>query len=119
MATVALVGFVPSLASVVAAALDEEGLDSVQLPLDADVVRQLKRHPPDALIFDGHAYANTKAFLADLRTQRETAMVPVVVLGPERPAEVPQFEVVYHVGRTLDLNVLLAAVERSLGRLGD
>ena len=119
MGRVVLVGLVPSMADVVAAALAGEGHDVVRLPLDADVLRQLTRNVPDAVVFDGHAYANTRAFLNALETQAEAGPVPVVLLGPERPAEVPQFEVVYQLGRAFDLTALLAAVRRALGQLGD
>ena len=119
MAAVALVGFVPSVADVVATVLAKEGHDVVRQPLNADAVREIVRRPPDAVVFDGHAYANAKAFLTDLRAQSETSRVPVVMLGPERPAEVPQFEVVHRVGRALDLEALLDAIHRVLGQLGD
>jgi DNA-binding response OmpR family regulator len=114
MARVALVGIVGALAEVVSAALAEDGHTVTRLALDADVVRNLNRSPPDVVVFDGHAYANTKAFLTDLRAQPETATLPVVVLGPERPAEVPNFQVVYQLGRTLDLPQLLGAVSRAV-----
>ena len=103
MGRVALVGLVPSMAEVVAAALAGEGHDVVQLPLDADVLRQVTRSAPDAVVFDGHPYANTKAFLNALESRPDARPVPVVLLGPARPAEVPQFEVVYQLGRTFDL----------------
>ena len=119
MASVTLVGVVPSLADVVAAALAGEGHTVIQLPLNADVLRELAKRRPDAVVFDGHAYANTKAFLADLRARPETHGLPVVLIGPERPAEAPQFEVVHQVGRTLDLNALIAAIRRAVGQVGD
>ena len=119
MGRVALVGLVPSMAEVVAAALAGEGHEVVRLPLDADVVRQLSRSAPDAVVFDGHAYANTKAFLSALENRPAAGPVPVVLLGPERPAEVPRFEVVHQLGRAFDLDALLAAVRRALGQLGD
>ena len=115
---VALVGLVPAVADAAAAALADEGYAAVLLPLDADAVRHLARTPPAVVVFDGHAYANTRAFLTDLRARPATAGVPVVVLGPERPDEVPRFEVVYRVGRAVALDQLLAAVHRAAGRLG-
>jgi hypothetical protein len=72
---------------------------------DADVVRDLGRAPPDVLVLDGHAYAKTRA-------------LPVVVLGPARPAEVPHFAVVQRLGRAFSLDELLEAVRRSAGALG-
>ena len=119
MARVALVGLVGSVAEMVAAVLSGEGHEVSALPLDADVIRELGRQPPDAVVFDGHAYANTRVFLSALRDQESTSHVGVVLIGPERPAEVPQFDVVHQVGRTLDLDALLTAVRRALGQLGD
>ena len=46
MAAIALVGLVPAVADLVAAALRSEGHAVVRLPLDADVVRDLGRAPP-------------------------------------------------------------------------
>ena len=117
MATIALVGLVPAVAELVAAALRSEGHAVTRLPLDADVVRALGRAPPDALVLDGHAYANTRALLSDLRAQAATHSLPVVVLGPARPDEVPPFEVVQRLGRAFSLDALLAAVRRAAGTL--
>ena len=118
MAVVALVGLVPAVADLVAAALRSEGHAVVRRPLDADVVRDLGRAPPDALVLDGQAYANTRALLTDLRAQAATRALPVVVLGLARPAEVPHFEVVQRLGRAFSLDELLAAVRRAAGALG-
>ena len=85
MAAIALVGLVPAVADLVAAALRSEGHAVVRRPLDADVVRDLGRAPPDVLVLDGHAYANTRALLTDLRAQAATRALPVVVLGPGAP----------------------------------
>jgi hypothetical protein len=117
VAAIALVGLVPAVADLVAA-LRSEGRAVVRRPLDADVVRDLGRAPPDALGLDGHAYANTRALLSDLRAQAATRALPVVVLGPARPAEVPHFEVVQRLGRAFSLDELLAAVRRAAGALG-
>ena len=117
MAAIALVGLVPAVADLVAAALRSEGHAVVRRPLDADVVRDLGRAPPDALVLDGHAYANTLALLTDLRAQAATRALPVVVLGPARPAEVPHFEVVQRLGRAFSLEELLGAVRRAAGEL--
>jgi DNA-binding response OmpR family regulator len=85
VAAIALVGLVPAVGDLVAAALRSEGRAVARLPLDADVVRELGRAPPDALVVDRHAYANTRALLTDLRAQAATRALPVVVLGPARP----------------------------------
>ncbi len=119
MATIALVGLVPAVADLVAAALRSEGHAVTRLPLDTDVVRALGQASPDVLVLDGHAYANVRALLTDLRAQAATALLPVVVLGPARPDEVPHFEVVQRLGRTFSLDALLTAVHRAAGALGD
>ncbi len=119
MGRVALVGLVPSVAEVVVAALADEGHAVEQYSLDADGIRRLGRDRPNVVLFDGHAYANTKAFLSDLRRHADTKNLPVVLVGPERPAEVPNFEVVHQLGRAFDLNAVLSAVRRALGQLGD
>ena len=113
MATVALVGLVRGIADVVEAALRGDGYAVARLPLDADTVRALARAGPDVVVFDGHAYANTRTLLTDLRAQPATADVPVVLLGPARPAEVPHFEVVQRLGRSFEVDDLLAAVARA------
>ena len=109
MVAIALGGLVPAVADLVAAALRSEGHAVVRLPLDADVVRDLGRAPPDALVLDGHASANTRALLGDLRGQAATRALPVVVLGPARPDEVPPFAVVPRLGRAISLDELLGA----------
>jgi hypothetical protein len=113
MARVGLVGLVEPVAEIVAGALAEEQHTVLRFPLDSDVVRNVRRAALDVVVFDGHTYANTKAFLNDLRERPETATLPVVLLGPERPTEVPHFEVVHQLGRTLDLPKVLEAVERA------
>jgi DNA-binding response OmpR family regulator len=118
VAVIALVGLVPAVADLVAAALRSEGHAVARRPLDADVVRALGRAPPDVLVLDGHAYANTRTLLTDLRAQEATRALPVVVLGPARPAEVPHFEVVQRLGRSFSLAALLGAVRRAAGALG-
>jgi DNA-binding response OmpR family regulator len=118
VATITLVGLVPAVADLVAAALRSEGHAVTRLPLDTDVVRALGQAPPQLLILDGHAYANVRALLTDLRAQPTTALLPVVVLGPARPDEVPHFEVVQRLGRTFSLDALLTAVGRAAGALG-
>jgi hypothetical protein len=118
VAAIALVGLVPAVADLAAAALRSEGHAVARRPLDADVVRALGRAPPDALVLDGHAYANTRALLTDLRAHAALGGLPVVVLGPARPDEVPHFEVVQRLGRTFSLDALLAAVRRAAGALG-
>ena len=86
MATIALAGLVPAVADLVAVALRGEGHAVTRLPLDADVVRALGRAPPDVLVLDGHAYANVRALLTDLRAQAATASLPVVtVTSRDRP----------------------------------
>jgi hypothetical protein len=85
--------------------------------LDADAVRALAKRTPDALVIDGEAYVDTRAFLADLRSRPETGRLPVVLLGQGEPAEVAQFEIVEQLGRSLDLGKLLAAVGRVAGPL--
>ena len=109
VAAIALVGLVPAVAELVAAALRSEGHAVTRLPLDADVVRDLGRAPPAVLGLDGHASANTRALLGDLRAQAATRALPVVVLGPARPAEVPPFAVVQRLGRAFSLEELLGA----------
>jgi DNA-binding response OmpR family regulator len=114
---IALVGLPAPLVEMLRPALAAEGYAVAVLPLDGDVMRALARRRPGAAVLDGHAYVNTRAFLADLREQPETASVPVVVLGPARPAEVPRFEVVEQLGRSFDLDALLAAIRRAVGPL--
>ena len=118
MAAIALVGLVPAVADLVAAALRSEGHAVVRRPLDADAVRDLRRAPPDVVVLDGHAYANVRALLTDLRAQEATRALPVVVLGPARPDEVPHFEVVQRLGRAFSLEELLGAVRRAAVALG-
>jgi DNA-binding response OmpR family regulator len=118
VAAIALVGLVPAVADLVAAALRSEGHAVARRPLDADVVRALGRAPPGVLVLDGHAYATTRALLTDLRAQEATRALPVVVLGPARPDEVPHFEVVQRLGRAFSLAELLAAMRRAAGALG-
>ena len=60
-----------------------------------------------------------RALLTDLRAQATTKDLPVVVLGPARPDEVPHFEVVQQLGRSFSLDALLVAVRRAAGALGD
>ena len=112
---VTLVGLVRGVADLVEAALRGEGHTVTRLPLDADSVRALGRARPDVVVLDGHAYANTRALLTDLRAQSATATLPVVLLGPARPAEVPHFEVVQRLGRSFEVDDLLAAVSRARG----
>ena len=116
MTAVALVGLVPAVADLVEAALRGEGHTVSRLPLDAGTVRALGRAAPGVLVLDGHAYVNTRAFLTDLRAQPATAQLPVVLLGPARPAEVPHFEVVQRLGRSFAVDELLAAVKRATSR---
>ncbi|HEU5317914.1 MAG TPA: hypothetical protein VFX49_17515 [Chloroflexota bacterium] len=115
MAAVALVGLERGLADLVEAGLRGEGHAVARVPLDAGTVRALGRRRPDAVVLDGHAYANTRVLLTDLRAQPATAELPVVLLGPARPAEVPHFEVMERLGRAFELDALLAAVRRALG----
>ena len=119
MTAIALVGLVPGVAGLIETALQSEGYTVVRLLLDADVVRALGRAAPDVLVVDGHAYANVRALLTDLRAQATTKDLPVVVLGPARPDEVPHFEVVQQLGRSFSLDALLVAVRRAAGALGD
>jgi hypothetical protein len=70
------------------------------------------------LVLDGHASANTRALLGDLRAQAATRALPVVVLGPARPDEVPPFAVVQRLGRAFSLEELLGAVRKAAGALG-
>ena len=86
MAAVALVGLVRGMADLVAAGLRSEGHAVATLPLDAETVQSLGRRRPDVVVLDGHAYANTRVLLTDLRAQLATADLPVVLLGPARPA---------------------------------
>jgi hypothetical protein len=115
---VGLVGLVEPLAEILSGALTEEGHTAIRFPLDSDAVRNVRRAGLDVVVFDGHAYANTKAFLEDIRGFPQTANLPVVLLGPERPAEVPHFEVVHQIGRTLDLPKVLEAVGRATNPTG-
>jgi hypothetical protein len=84
VAAIALVGLVPAVADLVAAALRSEGHAVARRLLDADVVRELGRAPPDGLVLDGHAYANTRALLTDLRAHAALRAGPVVVQWPGR-----------------------------------
>ncbi|HXI17815.1 MAG TPA: hypothetical protein VNM48_15750 [Chloroflexota bacterium] len=117
MPTISLLGLASSLADLVQPALEAEGFTVVRVPLDADAVRALAKRTPDALVIDGEAYVDTRAFLADLRSRPETGRLPVVLLGQGEPAEVAQFEIVEQLGRSLDLGKLLAAVGRVAGPL--
>ncbi len=117
MPTINLLGFASSLADLVQPALEAEGFDVVRVPLDADAVRALAKRPPDALVIDAEAYIDTRALLAGLRDRPETSRLPVVLLGQGAPAEVAQFEIVEQLGRSLDLDKLLAAVRRAAGPL--
>ena len=115
MAAIALVGLVPGQATLVEAALRSEGHTVVLVNLDEDTVRTVASVRPALLVLAGHAYIDTRAFLADLRRQHETSEVPVVLLGVSRPTEVAQFEEIQHLGRSFSLDALLAAVHRGLG----
>ena len=114
VAVVALVGLERGLADLLAVGLRGEGHTVVTLCLDAATVRTLGRRRPDVVVLDGHTYANTRVLLTDLRAQPATADLPVVLLGPARPAEVPHFEVVQRLGRALEMDALLEAVRRAL-----
>ena len=81
-------------------------------------MRDLGRAPPEVVVLDGHASANTRTLLTDLRAQEATRALPVVGLKPARPDGVPRFEVVQRLGRACSLAELLAAVRRAAGALG-
>jgi DNA-binding response OmpR family regulator len=116
MAAVGLIALDPDLAGVLRAALQEDGHTAYEIPFGPGAVRLLARLGLDALLLDGHQYVNTKRFLEDVRAQRATAALPVVVLGPARPAEVPPFAGVTKLGAHFDLHALLAAVEAAATR---
>ncbi len=117
MPTISLLGLASSLADLVQPALEADGFAVSRLPLDSDAVRALAKRTPDALVIDAEAYVDTRALLADLRGRPETGHLPVVLLGQGAPAEVAQFEIVEQLGRSLDLDKLLAAVRRAAGPL--
>lgn len=86
------------------------------IPLDADTVRALVRRSPDVLVIDVHPYIDARALLRDVQAQSEMQGVPVVLVGPPEPIEVPGVQVVRHRGRALDATRLLEAVNRAAGR---
>lgn len=82
------------------------------LPLDSDVVRALVKQAPDVIVLERHRYVDARAFVADLRSQEETAavpLIPLVLVGPGEPVEVSGVEVVRQRGCSLDLDALLTA----------
>lgn len=116
MVAVALIGWPAATTALVETALAGEGHQVVRVPLDADTVRTLGRQPPDVLVTDLHPYVDVHALLRDLRAQPELQGVPIVLVGPSEPIEVPAVEVVRHPGRALDAPKLLEAINRAAGR---
>ena len=112
MATIGLMALDPDFARVLWESLEEEGHTVAWIRFGPNAVRRLLREAPDVLIFNGHEYLNTKRFLEEVR--RATAL-PVVVLGPARPGEVPRFPGVVQLGQHYDLHQISAAVQRALG----
>ena len=113
MAAIGLVGLAASLGDVVEAALKADGYTVSRIPLDVGALRTVRRIKLNVLVLDGHAYVNTRAFIADLRVRPETSGLPVVVLGPAGQPEVALFESVHRLGRSFSLEGLLQAVDRA------
>jgi DNA-binding response OmpR family regulator len=115
MPRIALVGWTASVADLLEAVLASEGHPVDRVPLDADTVRVLVRRPPDVIVIDEHRFMNVHALTGELRAHGELAGLPVVLVGPSEPVEVPGIEVVPEQGRSLDLGALLRAVNRAVG----
>jgi DNA-binding response OmpR family regulator len=113
---VALVGWSEPVARLFDAALAGEGHAVTRVALDAETPRAVARATPEVVVLERHRYVDVRALLADLRAQAELAEVPVVLVGPGDPVEVPGIEVVRQTGRTLEMDALLAAVNRAAGR---
>ncbi len=113
---VALLGWTEPVARLFDAALAGEGHSVARVALDADAPRALARCAPEVVVLERHRYVDVGALLADVRAQVELATVPVVLVGPGDPVEVPGIEVVRQKGRTLEIDALLAAVNRAAGR---
>ena len=111
MATIGLMALDPEFARVLWDALEDEGHTVTWIRFGPNAVRRLVQEAPDVLVFNGHEYLNTRRFLEDVR--RVTAL-PVVVLGPARPHEVPRFPHVVLLGPRYDLNQIVEAVQRVL-----
>jgi CheY-like chemotaxis protein len=111
MATIGLLALDRDFARVLWAALEEEGHTVTWITFGPDAVRRVAQDALDVLVLDGHEYVNVKAFLHDLRAQTQTARLPVVVLGPARPREVPAFPKVVKLGQRYDLHRLLEAIQ--------
>ena len=115
VATIGLMALDRDLARVLWDALEDEGHTPIWITFGPDAVRLVAQEVPDVLVFDGHEYVNTKRFLEDLRRHPKTAGVPVVVLGPAHPEDVPAFPRVVKLGQRYDLHQVIEAVQRVLG----
>jgi hypothetical protein len=114
MAVVALLGFATSVAAVLWEALADEQHEAVVVPLDPDAVRALGHLSPDVLVLDGHLYLNTRAILDDLRGYLPTRRLPVVLIGPARPTQVPDYPGVWRLRPSFELGPLLEAIDGAL-----
>jgi hypothetical protein len=114
VAIVGLLALDGGVGEILAAALRDEGHAARLLAFGPDVVRALARQAVDVLVLDGHEYVNTKHLLEDLRVQRETRALPVVVLGPARPSQVPDLPDVTKLGPRFDLHAVLTAVHAAV-----
>jgi hypothetical protein len=115
MSDIALVGWAASVAELLEAALASEKHRVARVPLDADTIRELMRRPPHVIVIDRHPFVDVPALLGAVGAHGELAGVPVVLVGPSEPVEVPGIEVVPERGRTLDMGALLRAIDRAVG----
>jgi DNA-binding response OmpR family regulator len=116
VAKVVLLGWPAAVSQLIEAALAGDGHEVTRMPLDADAPRALARRAPDVVVLDRHSMVNVSAVHATLRAQPETATAHLVVVGPPDPVEVAGIEVVRQPGRALELDRLIAAVNRASGR---
>jgi hypothetical protein len=89
MAIVVLLGFEATVAADLGEALAAEGHEAVVVPRGPNDVGDLGQRPPEILMRDGRLYLHTRATLDDLRAYPPTRRLPVVLIGPARPTQVP------------------------------
>ena len=114
VATVGLMALDAALTEVLEAALRDEGHTPRWVTFGPDAVQLLRRHRVDVLVLDAHEFVNAKHLLAAIRGYPPTAALPLVLLGPARPREVPDLPGVVKLGPRFDLAAILTAVHRAV-----
>jgi hypothetical protein len=118
MALVALLGFGPAVIPRLWEALADAEHEAMVVPLDPESVPALGRLAPDALVLDAHVYVDTRALLDDLRRYPPTQALPVVLLGPARPTQVPDYPGVWRLRPCFELASLLATIAQAVRARG-